>query len=218
MIFDIDASVKNKDPNYNLIKDLASECRMPLCYGGGITSAVQVEKVISLGVEKVAISSAAIQTPEILIDVAGSVGTQSVVLVLDVKKKMIGSGYNVFTLNGKRKHTFDLGDLIDNLPFQHIGELVINSIDQDGQMSGYDLYLANYVAQKINIPMTMLGGAGSTENIREVLSIKGVTGACCGSLFVFKGSYRAVLINYPNIEEKKYLTTNTNIATNINFS
>ena len=205
IVLDIDATVQGSDPNYEMIKHLAAECRMPLCYGGGVTTVEQFKKIISLGVEKVAISSSAIENPELISQTAKVVGNQSVVVVLDVKKKRFGSKYEVFTHNGKRSTKLEVAQLVNKFESLGAGEIVINSIDRDGGMKGYDLKLIDQVRKKISIPITCLGGAGSLEHIREVIDNFGLIGAAAGSLFVFKGKYRAVLISYPNGTEKDKL-------------
>ena len=202
IVLDINATVKNKPPDYQLIEQLAGECRMPLCYGGGVTTAEQVKRIVQLGVEKVAISAAAIDNPKLLTEAAECVGNQSVVAVLDVKKRLIGKKYEVHTHNGKKgcgKSPMELAPLFESYG---AGEIVLNSIDNDGKMKGYDLDLVHSVLQHISVPLTVLGGAGSLHDIGNLFERFGLVGAAAGSLFVFKGSYRAVLINYPNRNEK----------------
>lgn len=200
IVLDIDASVNAVEPDYNLIANLAAECRMPFCYGGGIRSANQARKIIGLGVEKVALSAAFISNPELVTQIAEEIGRQSVVVVLDAKKRMFGGGYQVFTHNGKNNSKLDVYELAKKVEMLGAGEIVINSIDNDGQMKGYDQDLAKRIRETVNIPITMLGGAGSLDDIAELISNCGVVGASAGSLFVFKGAYKAVLINYPNIQ------------------
>ena len=200
IILDIDATVGNVEPNYKLIGNLAAECRMPLCYGGGIKTPQQAKKIIGLGVEKVAISAGAIENLSLVTEISQAVGRQSVVVVLDVRKKtgFFSKGYDVFTQNGKQGHKVDVFELASQMQAAGAGEIVINSIDLDGQMKGYDIALASKMRRELSIPLTFLGGAGSHKDIEDLLSECGVVGAAAGSLFVFKGSYRAVLISYPN--------------------
>jgi cyclase len=197
MVVDIDATTSNTAPDYRMIEHLAAECRMPLCYGGGVKTADQAKTIIGLGVEKVAISSAAIAEPALISRVADEVGSQSVVVVLDTRRRKFGGKYEIHTHNGSRATGQD-PVAFAQLAEQHgAGELVINSIDHDGVMKGYDLALAAKVRDAISIPMTVLGGAGSLEHVGELIRQFGIVGAAAGSLFVFKGVYRAVLINYP---------------------
>lgn len=195
IVLDIDATSQNREPDYKMIKNLANESRMPLCYGGGIKNAQQAQKIIKLGVEKVAISSEALNNPNILKEMAAVIGKQSVVVVLDVKKSLFGN-YDIYIHNGKNKFKKKLEQVIIDLEGIGIGELVINSIDQDGMMNGYDIKLAEKVRGLATVPLTILGGAGKPEDIIELIEKFKVIGASAGSLFVFKGVYKAVLINY----------------------
>ena len=205
IVLDIDATSKNKEPDYKMIENLASECRMPLCYGGGIKTTAQAKRIFALGVEKIAMSSAVIDAPEIIAEIAAQVGAQSMVVVLDIKKRLLGSKYDIYTHNGKMKHSINLFDFVQKLEKLGVGEIIVNSIDNDGVMKGYDMDLIAKVKSQLSIPMTILGGAGSLEDIERVIAQHKIIGMAAGSLFVFKGKYRAVLINYPSYEEKKSL-------------
>jgi cyclase len=213
MVVDIDATSNQAEPDYRMIGHLAAECRMPLCYGGGVKTAAQAKTIIGVGVEKVAISSAAVSNPGLITQVADEVGRQSVVVVMDVRRKMFGGKYELYTHNGKVATGRDALEFAELAERQGAGELVINSIDQDGVMKGYDLALATKVRNVISIPMTVLGGAGSLEHITELIRNFGIVGAAAGSLFVFKGVYRAVLINYPTIAERERIITASATAT-----
>lgn len=207
MVVDIDASVLNREPDFGLIAKLAEECRMPLCYGGGVKSADQVERIIALGVEKVAISSAALTNPNLISEAARRVGNQSIVVVLDVKKTgLIAKHYEVFTHNGRRSSGLSPVDLAHRAESMGAGELVINSIDRDGTLKGYDFDLIDPIREVVNLPITVLGGAGTHVDIAALIRRYGMIGAAAGSLFVFKGKYRAVLIQYPSGAEKDRLT------------
>lgn len=216
IVLDIDATSNNVEPNFELIAKLAAECRMPLCYGGGVTTAEQATRIIDMGVEKVAVNAAAIARPELLTEMANAVGKQSVVAVIDVRKKtgLFVKGYEVCTHNGKRTHKINPIDLAQQFQEAGAGEIVINSIDLDGMMQGYDLELATQIKQFLKVPVTFLGGAGSLEHIGSLISKLGVVGCAAGSLFVFKGKYRAVLINYPTPIQKKELCQNA-LAANV---
>ena len=204
MVLDIDATVDRIEPNYGLIAKLAAECRMPLSYGGGINSVEQASRIISLGVEKVALSAAAVADPAIVTGIADAIGRQSVVVVIDVRKKsgLFATGYELCTHNAKTAHKLDPVAFAKCLQEAGAGEVVINSVDRDGDMKGYDLALAQQMRAVLRVPMTMLGGAGSLEDIASLVAKCGVVGAAAGSLFVFKGKYRAVLINYPSASQK----------------
>lgn len=205
MVLDIDATVRGREPDFSLIARLAAECRMPLSYGGGVKNVDQFERIVGLGVEKVAVSSAAVDDPSLVSQASARVGSQSVVVVLDVKKTGLLGRQEVVVRNGAvrtgqepasfAKHAQDLG----------AGEVVLNVVDRDGRMTGYDLDLVDRVWPAVNVPLTVLGGAGSIGDIGELVRKYPVIGAAAGSLFVFKGKYRAVLINYPTPAEREQL-------------
>lgn len=205
VVLDIDATVNGAEPDYKMIANLAAECRMPLCYGGGVRSAEQAKKIIGLGVEKVALSAAAIENPGLIKQIADEIGRQSVVVVLDVKKRMLSKEYDVFTHNGKKNTKRSVIEVAAQVEALGVGEIVINSIDNDGQMKGYDLALAKKIRDAVNIPVTFLGGAGSLDDIGALIHACGVVGASAGSLFVFKGVYKAVLISYPSVVQRDEL-------------
>lgn len=208
IVLDIDASVKKQEPDYKLIENLAVECRMPFCYGGGIKTIEQAQRIFSLGVEKIAVSSLAVENKMVIADLVEKVGSQSVVVVIDVKKKFLSGKYEVFIHNGTKNTGIELMQFISELEELGVGEVVINSIERDGLMNGYDLGLIKDVKNKVNIPLTVIGGAGSIQDIGEVIHQNGIIGVGAGSLFVFKGKYRAVLIHYPTIDEKRELIKN----------
>lgn len=205
VILDIDASVKGASPNYELIAHLASECRMPLCYGGGVRGVEEIEKIISLGVEKVALSSAVVSNPDIVYRSASRVGCQSIVVVIDVKRFGILRRAEVVTHNGSNRTGIDPVLFARQVADLGAGEIIVNSVDNDGEMGGYDLDLIGSIRKSVRLPLTALGGAGSLEDIKQLIDRYTIIGAAAGSLFVFKGKYRAVLINYPNLLEKENL-------------
>lgn len=206
IVLDIDATTKKREPDYTLIKHLAAECRMPLCYGGGVKTVDQIKKIISLGVEKVAIGSAAVTNPELISEAAAQAGSQSIVAVMDVKKKGLCGRYEIIIHNGSKSTGMHPVDVAIKLETLGVGEIVVNSIDRDGSMKGYDMDLISQVRNAISIPLTALGGAGTIKDIEELIANFGIIGAAAGSLFVFKGVYRAVLINYIGRAEKDILT------------
>lgn len=196
IFLDIDAARKKREPNYALLRNLAVESRMPLCYGGGVATAETAARIISLGFEKVSVSSAAIARPDLIKEMAIAVGSQSVVVTLDVRKDKSESGYSLYTLNGKEKQTVPLVDFCKRAADLGAGEIVINSIDRDGEMIGYDLMLAKLVRQAVTTPLSFVGGAGTVNHMQDLINEVGVVGAAAGSMFVFKGTFRAVLISY----------------------
>lgn len=204
IVLDIDASVNNNEPDYQTIAKLAAECRMPLCYGGGIKTTEHAKKIINLGVEKIAVSSEAIENIDIISSIAEELGRQSVVIAIDVQKKttLFGSTYEIYTHNATRNCKLDLFKFIKEAEDAGAGEILINSIDCDGLMNGYNLSLASKIRRELSIPMTFLGGAGCLDDLQDLVKECGIIGAAAGSIFVFKGKYKAVLINYPNKQQK----------------
>lgn len=205
IVLDIDATSRGADPNFRLISQFAVECRMPICYGGGIKTAEQARRIIGLGVEKIAISSAAMENPRLISEIAQEIGSQSVVVVFDVSRRSDGTGYEVKTHSAQKKTGKLAPQAVREAESLGAGEVVVNSIDNDGLMKGYDLTLAKSVREATRLPMTVLGGAGSLADIGRLIRECGVVGAAAGSLFVFKGAYRAVLINYPSSPQKDEL-------------
>lgn len=204
IVLDIDATVKGRAPNERLIAQFAVECRMPLCYGGGITSVEQVKRIIGLGVEKIALGASAIESPELVESTAKEIGSQSVAVVIDVRRG-VGGAYEAFTRNGTKATGLDPVAVARSVEARGAGEIVVNSIDRDGAMRGYDLELAAMIRAATRLPMTVLGGAGSLADMQALFERCGVVGAAAGSLFVFKGTYKAVLINYPGHAQKEAL-------------
>ncbi|NQT27628.1 imidazole glycerol phosphate synthase subunit HisF [candidate division KSB1 bacterium] len=208
IVIDIDATTQNHEPDYKMIENLAVECRMPFCYGGGIKTTDQAQRIFSLGVEKIAISSIAIENPSIVAKIADRVGNQSVVVVVDVRKKRFSNYYEIYTHNGTQKSKKNPFEFVSEVEKLGAGEIVVNSIDKDGTMNGYDLDLIESIRDSISIPLTVLGGAGTLNDIGVLINKFGIIGAAAGSLFVFKGKYKAVLINYPSPDEKQKLIIN----------
>lgn len=195
-LFDIDATVQGAAPDYAHLRSIAVESRMPLCYGGGITTARQAAEIIALGFEKVSVSAAALARPKLIAEMADAVGRQSVVVTLDVKKTGLLGGLSLVTHNARQKHKIKPLDFAEQAADLGAGEVVINSVDRDGMMTGYDLEFARALRGRITTPMTMLGGAGSTYDMTALIEAVGTVGAAAGSFFVFNGPYRAVLISY----------------------
>lgn len=204
VVFDIDATVLGIEPDYTLIERLANQSRMPICYGGGVKTVEQAQKIFSLGIEKIALSSAVFHNPELISEISERVGSQSVIVVLDVKKKLFGR-YEIYTHNGKKSTGIDPVEFAKKAQGLGAGEIILNSIDNDGVMKGFDLDLVDKIRRAITIPMTVLGGAGGLNDLKRVIRKYGIIGVAAGSLFVFKGVFKAVLINYPSKQEKSNL-------------
>ncbi|WP_025181028.1 AglZ/HisF2 family acetamidino modification protein [Leptospira interrogans] len=204
-VLDIFASKEGKEPNYRLIERLANECRMPLCYGGGIKNLDQANRILGFGVEKIIVSSLVIENPKMISTMASYLGSQSVVVAIDFKKAMLSRKYEVIIHNGTKKTGKHLEDLVKEVIELGVGEIILNSIDRDGTMTGYEIEIVKKIRSICKIPITVLGGAGSLDHIKNLIQELGIIGAAAGSLFVYKGVHKAVLINYPNRTDKEAL-------------
>ena len=209
MIYDIDKTVNNEPPDYKLISDIARECRMPLCYGGGIRTADEVERIISLGVEKISLSNSAVMNPKLISECAQRIGNQSIVLTIDIKSTgLLKNKYQVFTKNGKNRINKNYLDIINDSIKSGVGEIVINSYERDGTGRGYDINLIDSIYPNINVPLTVLGGASDYQDIKDLIQRYKIIGAAAGSIFSLKGKFRAVLLQYPDNKEKNFLLNN----------
>lgn len=204
IFLDISATAEERRPSLDSIKQIASECFMPICYGGGIRSIEDIRAIFSLGVEKISLCSYAAENPDFVNEASRIFGSQSIVVCLDVKKNIFNK-YELVTRDGSHKTGIDPVEFAVKMEKLGAGELLINSVDQDGAMKGYDLNLIKSITSKVNIPVIACGGAGSLSDLSEVIKTAGASSACAGSLFVFFGKQKAVLINYPDRAEIKRL-------------
>ena len=200
VVLDIIATIERRAPNLRLISELASECFMPLAYGGGIRSLEHLQSIFSLGVEKVVINSEAAARPALVREAAGRFGSQSVIVSIDAKKKWLG-GYEVRTRSGRLGTGLDPARFARDMENAGAGEIFLNSIDRDGTMQGYDLELIRAVSQAVSIPVIACGGAGSLADLAAAVKQGSASAVAAGSMFVFHGKHRAVLINYPSRRE-----------------
>lgn len=200
VVLDISATVEQRPPNLRLISEIASECFMPLAYGGGIRSLEQLQSIFSLGVEKVVINNEAAARPAFVRDAAGKFGSQSIIVSIDVKRKWFG-GYEIRTRAGRQKTGLDPVRFARDMESAGAGEIFLNSIDRDGTMQGYDLDLIRAVSQAVSIPVIACGGAGTLADLAAAVTKGGAAAVAAGSMFVFHGKHRAVLINYPTRRE-----------------
>lgn len=202
VIVDISATVERRKPAFDLLAAIASECFMPLTYGGGIRDLADVRRIIASGVEKVLINSAAINRPDFVEEVAKVTGSASVVVSLDVKKSWTGN-FQIFTDSGTKNTQRNPVETAAEMARRGAGEILLNSIDRDGTGKGYDLKLVKQVVDAVNIPVIACGGAGNSAHLLEVVNRAGVTAVAAGSIFVFHGKHQAVLISYPTQQELK---------------
>lgn len=196
VFLDITASRTGAEPNYDLIARISGECFMPLCYGGGIRTLEQARRIVAGGVEKIAVNSTAIDRPQLLSELSQELGASSVVVAIDVKRDLFGRE-RVYHPGRRRLTKLD--------PVQHAkasvdagaGEIFLNNVDRDGQCSGFDTSLITRVSAAVNVPVIACGGASSLDDMRTAVEA-GASAAAAGSIFVFYGPHRAVLINYPD--------------------
>ncbi len=196
IVLDISATRENRGPDFNLIADIATECFMPFCYGGGVKNIEEMKKLFSLGAEKISLNTAAIETPQLIQQAAELFGAQAIVASIDVKKSWLGK-YEVLTRCGQTKVKQDPVTLAQELEKLGAGEIIINAIDQDGLMTGYDLKLIKSITDAVRVPVIACGGAGSVEHFQQAVKEAGASAVAAGSMFVFHGKHRAVLITYP---------------------
>lgn len=199
-ILDITASKDKKEPDYELIENMASEAFMPLSYGGGVDSIEKVKKIIRSGFEKVVINTAAYENLGLVRETAGYFGSQSIVCSIDYRKTLFG--YNCFTLDGTKRQKQSPLALAKEYTAAGAGEIILYSIDRDGMLAGFDTDVIAQVSDITEIPVIACGGARNLEDIRSALDA-GASAVAAGSLFVFWGKKQAVLINYP--EEKEFI-------------
>tara|TARA_X000000368_G_scaffold397909_1_gene367477 strand:+ start:3329 stop:4087 length:759 start_codon:yes stop_codon:yes gene_type:complete len=203
VFLDVDASKEKRKPDFDFIKSISSECFMPLAYGGGISSLDDIKKLFYLGVEKVIVNTAALIDINIVKSASEIYGNQSIVVSVDVKKNIFGQ-YKIFS-HSNIKHTY--GNLIDfclRIQDAGAGELIINSVDNDGLMNGLDYNLLKMINSKLTIPLVIVGGTGNLNHLKQAADI-GASGIGVGSLFIYHGPHKAVLINYPPYTELKSL-------------
>lgn len=200
LIFDIDATVNSRSPDFDAIERLAGECFMPFCYGGGIQNLDHVRELMYRGAEKVSICSHAVKDPHFVQEAADMFGNQSVVVCIDIKKSLFGS-YQVVTHNGRKRTNIDPVQFALEMESRGAGELIINNVNRDGVMTGYDVAFMKKISSCVGIPVIASGGAGSLNDIRNAFQYSGVSACSASSIFVFYGKHRAVLINYPYQDE-----------------
>jgi cyclase len=200
ILLDIYATPEGKKPSFDLIHEIAGECFMPLTYGGGIRCSEDAGRIFALGVEKIAINDYAVTRPEFIGEMSELFGSQSLVVSIDVKKKLFG-GYEVYTGSGKLSTRLDPVNWARQVEELGAGEILLTSIDRDGTMGGYDIELIKKVTETVSIPVVACGGAGRVADLSAAVRFGGASAVAAGSMVVYQGVNRAVLINFPTRKE-----------------
>jgi cyclase len=194
---DIRASIENSEPNYKILQEISEECFMPVSYGGGIKNMQQVEKILSIGFEKVIINSAAYEAKKLISDIANHFGSQSLIISIDYKKNIFGK-YHVYGFSGTKNYKIHPVEWAKEVKEYGAGEILLTSIDREGTWKGYDVELTKQVTEKVNLPVIANGGAGSIEDIVEVVKDGGASAVALGSMVVYQAKDMGVLINFPD--------------------
>ena len=197
VLLDITATNEGRRPNFQLIEEIASEAFMPVAYGGGIRDVADAKRILALGVEKIVINTIAVENPQFVSQAAEQFGSSSVVVCMDVKRSLLGK-YEVHTQGGRSNARLDPAQHAKHMAKLGAGEIIVNSIDRDGMMQGYDLDLVKRVSSAVDVPVIACGGAGNVDHLAEAIQQGGASAVAAGSLFVFQGRHRAVLINFPD--------------------
>lgn len=202
VFLDINATKENRKPPIEAIKLISDECFMPLAAGGGVRSIKDIKELINAGAEKVIINTCAVEKPEFIKEASKIFGSQSVVVSIDAKKRA-DKTYEVYTHGGSKKTGLDPVSFAKKMEEMGAGEIMINSIDRDGTMKGFDIKLVKSVANAVKTPVIACGGAGKLEDFGKAVKQGKASAAAAGSFFVFYGKRRAVLINFPEKNELK---------------
>ena len=200
LILDIDATAEGRTPPLDLIERVADQCLMPFGVGGGVTTVEQARDILQAGAEKISLNTAALEDPGFVTRLADSFGSQSVVVCLDVRKTWTGRR-EVVTRRGSRGISNDIVATAQAMAARGAGELIVQSVERDGTMTGYDLELTRAVSRAVDVPVIALGGAGTLDHLRAVLTEGEASAAAAGAMFVFHGPRRAVLVTYPDRQE-----------------
>lgn len=203
VFLDIGSTTALTGPNFELLVDIASEAFMPFGYGGGITSIDHVKQLYALGVEKVILNTVAADKPDLVSKAAALAGCSGVVVSVDVRRNWLGN-YSVCVASGQRDLKRDPVAYAQEMEQLGAGEILLNAIDKDGTMGGYDLELVRRVSEAVSVPVVAVGGAGNLQHFREAVD-EGASAVAAGSMFVFHGKHSAVLITYPEYEELERL-------------
>lgn len=197
---DIRATLENRNPDFDILHQIADECFMPLAYGGGVKDATTAQRILSIGFEKIIINSVILQRPDIIGEISAHSGVQSVVASVDVKKNIWGK-YQVFSQDGTKKEDKDLISWVQKLEELGAGEILLTSMDRDGTWEGFDVELVRQVTNSVSIPVIANGGAGSVADIGNVVKNAQASAVALGSMVVYQKKGLGVLVNFPDKEK-----------------
>jgi len=200
IILDISATKQNREPNYDLLQHIASECFMPLAYGGGIKTIAQAAKLFELGIEKISLNYSAVQNPNLIKEISALYGNQSIIVSIDVKKNLFGK-QQAYILNGTKKVDKDIVNIAIDAEKMGAGEILITNIDKEGTWEGFDIALIKKITEKVNIPVIASGGCGSLAHIHKAIVDGGASAVAIGSMAVFQKKGMGVLISFPEASE-----------------
>lgn len=195
VFLDIDATKEGRLISLDFVREVGEEANMPFAAGGGIKSIEDIRKIIAAGAEKVIIGTSAAENPDFIREAADTFGSSTIVVCIDVKKKLFG-GLQTWTINGTKSSGFSPVEFAKLMEEKGAGEIIVQSIENDGQMAGYDLALIESVSKSVGIPVVALGGAGNARHLRDAYEKAYATGLAAGSMFVYQGANKGVLINY----------------------
>jgi cyclase len=204
VFLDIMATAANRTISPDFVKRVGEEANMPFAAGGGIRTLQHIRDIVGAGAEKVVIGSYAAENPEFVSDAAAHFGSSTIVVCIDVKRGRWSRGARVWTVNGTRRTPYEPAEFAMLMEKKGAGEVIVQSIDKDGAMDGYDIDLIRTISEQVSIPVVALGGAGNLSHLKDAYLAGRATGLGAGSIFVFQGRKKGVLINYPEKSERPF--------------
>lgn len=205
VVLDISRTTEGKAIDFELVEKIASQCFMPVCYGGGVKSLQDFKTLFSLGIEKVSVSSLLFDGPEVVRQAVEIYGSQSIIATIDLHKPLFRSKYIIKTHSGSTKRSIDLSEIVAYCENLGIGEIIINNINQEGTWEGFDIDLLKRVTSNARVPVVAVGGAGSLEDIQAAVCEGGASAVCIGSMAVFQSKGMGVLIKFPKLSDLEKL-------------
>jgi cyclase len=200
VFLDITASKEKRKISLDFVRKVGDECNMPFAVGGGIRTIEDIREILNSGAEKVVINTVAAEKPDFIRQASEEFGSSTIVISMDVKKKFLGDN-TVWTYSGSKATNYDPVTYAKLVAEKGTGEIIIQSIDHDGMMEGYDIDLISEISNSVTIPVIACSGAGSYQHLRQAVKEANASAVAAGSLFVYHGARRAVLVNYPSPEE-----------------